>query len=99
MTAAILNEAEEDLEQAFDYYQGRRRGLGIEFVEEFRRGVARVLEHPNAWQALDAIYRRYRLHRFPYGIVYRVDWETQRVIIVTVMDMSRRPGWWRDREK
>jgi plasmid stabilization system protein ParE len=72
MIAHIMAQADADLEQAFDYYQAQRPNLGLEMVMEFRRGVERVLEHPESWQPLDDTYRRYRLHRFPYGIVYIV---------------------------
>jgi plasmid stabilization system protein ParE len=98
MTASILDEAEADLDQAFEYYQMRRAGLGGEFVDEFRHGVERILEHPGAWQPLDSTYRRYRLHRFPYGIIYRIEPAAARIVIVAVMHMSRRPDWWRDRK-
>jgi len=73
MTAFLLSGAEQDMEDAFDYYEARRSGLGHELIEEFRKGVDRILGHPGAWQRLDDVYRRYRLHRFPYGIIYRVD--------------------------
>ena len=52
MTAIALNEADDDLQKAFDYYETQRVGLGSELVEEFRRGVERILEFPNAWQLL-----------------------------------------------
>lgn len=96
MIAVILAEAEEDLEHAFGYYEGKRHALGLEFIEEFRRGVDRILEHPHAWQPLDATYRRYRLHRFPYGIIYRVDVTAKQIIIVAIMHLSQKPGWWRE---
>ena len=98
MTSVILSEAEADLEQAFDYYQSQRPGLGVEFIEEFRHGVANILEHPDAYQPLDATYRRCRLHRFPYGIVYRIDPDARQVIIVAVMHLSQKPGWWQARD-
>ena len=98
MRATILAEGERDLERAFDYYEGRCRGLGHEMVEEFRRGVDRILEFPTAWQRLDDVYRRYRLRRFPYGIVYRVDTIADQVVIVCLMHLSQRPDWWRGRE-
>jgi toxin ParE2 len=97
MIATILEEAERDLESVYDFYQIARRGLGDEFIEEFRRGVTRMLEHPNAWQLLDSRYRRCRLHRFPYAIIYRVDSAAQEIAIVAIMHLSRRPDWWRDR--
>lgn len=91
MNAVILAPAEEDLTQAFEHYESIRQGLGVEFVLEFRRAVERILEYPRGWNALDAIYRRYRLHRFPYGIVYRVDDQMQQIVIGAVMQLNRRP--------
>jgi plasmid stabilization system protein ParE len=99
VTIEILSEAEEDLERAFDYYQAQRHGLGVEMVEEFRRAVTRIVEHPAAWQALDATYRRCRLHRFPYGIVYRFDAGAGQAVIVAVMHLSQKPGGWEARER
>jgi plasmid stabilization system protein ParE len=95
MIAKILPIAEDDLEKAFDYYQSQRAGLGHEVLSEFRAGVNRVLEYPRAWKALDKTYRRYRLHRFPYGIIYRVEDNTGDIMIVAFMHLSRRPGAWR----
>jgi plasmid stabilization system protein ParE len=97
MKAKILPLAEDDLEQAFDYYNLLRQGLGRELVEEFRRGVDRILEQPAAWQPLDDTYRRYRLHRFPYGIIYRVNEVADEIMIVAIMHLSRRPGAWHSR--
>jgi plasmid stabilization system protein ParE len=99
MTAAILDEAEDDLEQAFDYYEAERKGLGGGMVIEFRRGLERILEFPEAWQRLDEIYRRYRLKRFPYGMVYRIDRAANQIIIVAIPHLSREPGWWRGRDR
>jgi plasmid stabilization system protein ParE len=97
--ATILDDAEDDLERAFDYYQQRQAGLGADLVEEFRRGVDLILAHPHGWQPLDETYRRYRLHRFPYGIVYRVDARATELVIVALMHLSEQPGKWRGRDR
>src|SRR6266700_5975762 len=99
MIALMLEGAEEDLEAAFNYYEVRRSGLGGELVDEFRRAVSQILEFPGAWQALDETYRRCRLHRFPYGVVYGVDRPAGKVIIVAVAHLSRGPGWWWTRDR
>jgi plasmid stabilization system protein ParE len=99
MIAIALDAADEDLERAFGYYESQRKGLGFDLIDEFRRGIERILEFPNGWQLLDDTYRRYRLHRFPYGIVYRVDAEANRIVIVSLMHLSQKPGFWRDREQ
>jgi plasmid stabilization system protein ParE len=97
MKAIILEAGEADLEQAFNYYETRQQGLGDELLVEFRQGVDRILEFPLAWQKLDRVYRRYRLHRFPYGLIYRIDRSNEQIVIVAVMHLSRRPGNWRNR--
>jgi plasmid stabilization system protein ParE len=97
VTAVLLEPGETDLEQAFDYYNGIRATLGADFIEEFRRAVDRILAHPRAWQSLDSTYRRCRLRRFPYGIIYRVDDHAQEIVIVAIMHLSRNPDAWRRR--
>lgn len=99
MIATILDEAEADLERAFDYYQQRRPGLGVELVEEFRRALDLMIKHPHAWQPLDETYRRCRLHRFPYGIVYRINAAANQIVIVAIMHLSERPDAWRARDR
>lgn len=99
MTATILDEAEADLEHAFDHYQQQRHGLGVELVEEFRHALDLMIKHPHAWQPLDETYRRCRLHRFPYGIVYRVDSGANQLVIVAIMHLSERPDTWRGRDR
>jgi len=95
MKIGILPKAEEDLEHAFDHYESQRVGLGKVLIEEFRRAVDQIREHPRAWQAMDETYRRCRLHRFPYGIVYRIETDPEEIIIVSMMHLSQRPGAWR----
>src|SRR3954447_21190790 len=99
MTTAIVGAAEDDLETAFDYYEQQRVGLGVEFLDEYRRSVEKILQHPRAWQPLDETFRRVRLHRFPYGIVYRVDDALAQVVIMEVMHLAQKPGRWRRRER
>ena len=99
MTAHILAEAELDLETAFQYYESARLGLGVEMLNEFRRGVGQILLNPGAWQALDAEYRRYRLHRFPYGIIYRTAKKETEILIVAIIHLSRKPDVWHGRQE
>jgi plasmid stabilization system protein ParE len=98
MKANILAEAEDDLEAAYGYYEAQRQGLGAEMMEEFRHGVEQILRYPNAWQLLEKPFRRYRLHRFPYGIVYNASGLGGDILILAVMHLSRKPGVWRERQ-
>jgi mRNA-degrading endonuclease RelE of RelBE toxin-antitoxin system len=97
--ARILDEAEGELEAAFNHYEDLRAGLGDVLLDEFRGALHRIIRHPGAWQRLDDRHRQFRLHRLPYGIIYRVDVAANKVLIVAVTHLSRAPGWWRGRDR
>jgi plasmid stabilization system protein ParE len=98
MTVRLATAADQDLDEAFSYYEAIRPGLGVELLHEFRRGIDHILELPGGWQRMDELYRRYRLNRFPYGIVYREDKIGNEIVVVEVMHLKRKPADWRRRE-
>jgi plasmid stabilization system protein ParE len=97
MTVLVTSRAELDLDLAVDYYNAERPGLGDDLFTEFLAGIDRIAQHPNGWQRLDHEYRRFRLSRFPYGIIYRPEVTTQTLVVVAVMHLHRHPDSWRDR--
>jgi plasmid stabilization system protein ParE len=97
VNVTVRQAAEADLEAAFDYYEAAGKGLGTRFTDEFRRSVDRIMMYPHGWQSLDATFRRCRMHRFPYGIIYRVDEHAAQIAIVAVHHLSRAPDSWRGR--
>jgi plasmid stabilization system protein ParE len=86
---------DEDLDAAFAYYENQRIGLGIEFLEEFRRAVDRIIKHPTAWALLDEETRRCQLRRFPYGVVYEIDVVADEIRLTHVFQMNQHPSKWR----
>ena len=97
MTVVMLEEAKAELTEAFEYYERKRKGLGDEFVTEFRRGIDMILFCPTAWNPLDQIFRSYRLNRFSYGIIYRIDESVNEIVVEAVMELHREPDYWRGR--
>ncbi|HWE36742.1 MAG TPA: type II toxin-antitoxin system RelE/ParE family toxin [Isosphaeraceae bacterium] len=95
MTARFLEAARDDLREAVAFYESRQEGLGRRFLEEIRAAVRRIEELPEAWQALDAAFRRCRLRHFPYGVIYRA--RGDEVLIVAVANLHREPDHWKDR--
>ncbi|MSP01157.1 MAG: type II toxin-antitoxin system RelE/ParE family toxin [Acetobacteraceae bacterium] len=67
MTAALIvqPEADADLAQAFGWYERRRRGLGMEFVDEIDRVFQRFAEHPLLGARVWREARRALPRRFP----------------------------------
>jgi len=95
VTVRFLAEAEAEFDEAVEYYDGQLAGLGAEFAVEVREGLARIAEFPRNWQQLRRHIRRYRLRRFPYGLVY-VELESD-IVVVAVMHLHRKPDYWTDR--
>jgi plasmid stabilization system protein ParE len=97
MTVRIRDEAEAELEAAFDYYEARSKGLGHRFLDDYVHGTHVIAEAPQRWpsDASDVRAKRYRLDHFPYSLVYQVFQD--HVLIVAVAHAHRRPGYWHER--
>jgi hypothetical protein len=81
-----------ELEEAFDYYEMVRPGLGLDLLVEFRRSLTRIIENPYAWQVFHKADRRALLRRFPYAVVYRV--VENEILVVAFWHMKRKAGYW-----
>jgi plasmid stabilization system protein ParE len=95
MNYYFLEPAKQELEEVVAYYEQQREGLGEEFALEFKSALQRILNHPLAWTTLSKNIRRCRTNRFPYGIVYNLQGDD--IVIVAVMHLHRKPGYWKDR--
>jgi plasmid stabilization system protein ParE len=88
-------EALAEYAEAVGFYEERVPGLGREFFDEVQR-VLRVIEHhPGLGSPFDGSYRRAYCHRFPLGVVYRE--EDDLILVLAVMHLRRRPGYWKRR--
>jgi len=97
MTVEFLGVAESELFDAIAYYEAQQSGLGLRFLDEVDNGLRQIAEHPRAWATVSARSRRYRLRRFPYGLVYQLTGD--KATIIAVMHLHRRPGYWLSRER
>jgi len=95
VTVRFLAEAEAELATAVAHYDALLPGLGAELALEVRDGLARIKEYPKAWQLFGRRARRYRLSRFPYGLVYA---ELQsEIVVLAIMHLHRKPDYWKER--
>ena len=82
--------------EATNYYDAQRRGLGREFDKELEAAFPLILQSPRMWPAMRAPnVHRYRLKRFPYGVVYRTDADA--VTVIAVAHLKRKPDYWMNR--
>jgi plasmid stabilization system protein ParE len=62
---------------------------------EMDRAVQAISLSPERGPQVEEHTRRYLLRRFPYAVIYRA--QAERVLVVAVAHMRRRPGYWRGR--
>ena len=69
MNIEFLNTAEEEFEEAIDFYNAQSGGLGFEFSAEVKRTLGRIIQYPEAWVCISKRTRRCRTKKFPYGVI------------------------------
>ena len=88
-------EIEDDIAEAFEFYEGKRTGLGTEFVQEYRQALDIVVDRPLSIAFARHGYRLCQLKRFPYLIHFDVSDDA--VLIVAVLATARGDEWMLDR--
>jgi plasmid stabilization system protein ParE len=91
----FLPEAEEEMNEAAQFYEGRTEGLGKDFLDEVEHTIQSILAFPKSGPVVSKNLRRRILRRFPFGLLYAI--ENERIVIVAVAHLKRRPGYWKDR--
>ena len=91
----VRRAAKADIWSAARRYEVQRPGLGREFVTEVDAALGRVAENPLQYQVLHRETRRAIVHRFPYGVFYRI--EASNIVVFSVSHLHRDPASWRTR--
>ncbi|HEY2910135.1 MAG TPA: type II toxin-antitoxin system RelE/ParE family toxin [Gemmataceae bacterium] len=92
---ALRAEAEAEFDEAFDYYDDQREGLGTEFASEIQKVLDRIAANPSMHQIAFADIRKGVVRRFPYSIFYRP--HANHIEVVAIFHSSRDPSVWQDR--
>tara|TARA_Y100001934_G_scaffold245338_2_gene303468 strand:- start:104 stop:400 length:297 start_codon:yes stop_codon:yes gene_type:complete len=90
------HEADEELTEAFEFYETAEPGLSADFLTEVETGLERIREQPETWPLVPgSTVRRLWIRRFPYGLIYHV--HADEIVLIAVMHASRRPFYWAGR--
>ena len=86
-----------ELEHSQAYYEKRAENLGVAFLDEVNSAIEMVREAPTVWPFWDRRrgIPRYLVHRFPYGVIYRI--QGQVIQVIAVMHLRRHPDYWKGR--
>ncbi len=92
----IINpEAEADLEEARDWYEFQRVGLGLEFLDRVGEAFGQIRQNPLLHGKVFEDLRIALVRRFPYAVIYQVD-EAQ-ITVIAVYHTRRAPRGWQER--
>jgi toxin ParE1/3/4 len=92
----LRDEAQSEFDEAFDFYEARQAGLGVDFVARVQRVIDRIAANPLLHRVVHGDIRKAVVNRFPYCVFYRP--HTDRVEIIAVFHTSRDPSVWQGRK-
>jgi toxin ParE1/3/4 len=88
--------ARRELNEAAQYYESESPGLGAAFLDEVERCSQAIANFPESGPLITETIRRQLLLRFPYALLYSI--QSDRVRVLAVMNLKRRPMYWVGRE-
>src|SRR5262249_47020399 len=96
----ILLSARIEVEEAAQWYEAQRAGLGLEFIDAVQTAVLTIEANPGRFAALETNdtnrkVHRYLLKRFPYVLIY--EFRPTEIVLLSVAHARRRPGHWKRR--
>jgi plasmid stabilization system protein ParE len=88
-------DASKDLDEAYEWYESQKLGLGLKFVDEAEATIQRILNFPELHPIITKKHRRAILPAFPYGVVYSVIGDL--VEVYAFAHLHRLPFYWKKR--
>jgi plasmid stabilization system protein ParE len=79
-----------EIDEAFQWYERERPGLGLEFLSEIARVERHLAATPELYQRVEDELRRAILRRFPHGLFYLI--EDGSVVVLACMHLHRDPA-------
>jgi plasmid stabilization system protein ParE len=91
----LLQTAEQEMVDAAAYYEVQVRGLGDDFLKKVESALVDIADNPTQWPVVSQNIRRRLIHRFPYGLLYRID--SEEVVVLAIAHLHRHPTYWVNR--
>ncbi|WP_443986726.1 type II toxin-antitoxin system RelE/ParE family toxin [Idiomarina aminovorans] len=88
----LRKEAEFDIGEHFDFYEGKRGGLGHDFLLCVEEALDKLQRNPLIYRKIHKELRRIPIRRFPYRTFYFV--QDQKIIVTAVFHARKDPTSW-----
>lgn len=92
MRIRFAEAANNELNDAIDWYERQQAGLGVRFRRDVREAALRIAGAPLLFPIEFDEVRRYVMHRFSYTLRYVL--RKDEVWILAVSHQHRRPDYW-----
>jgi len=90
-------EAEQDIDEAYVWYERQRAGLGEDFLASLDVCIQGIRRSPRMHAFIFEHFRRGLVRRFPYAVFYDYAEAENTVTVYCVIHTSRDPDKWRTR--
>jgi len=92
---SLRAQARAEIQEAFEWYEDQRPGLGREFLAAVRARLADIEEAPARYSKVRGEVRRALVDRFPYSIFYFA--EPDETVVLACFHGKRDPRHWHKR--
>ena len=92
----IGKEAEEDIREAFNWYESQHESLGATFLSELESTLEFIKKNPELYAIAHQSIRRALCKRFPYAVYY-IEKESG-IYVLAVLQQRRNPADWQQRK-
>jgi plasmid stabilization system protein ParE len=87
--------ASTEIQEAFRWYEQRRRGLGEKFLQTVQETLSAIEANPQQYARVRGEIRRAVIRRFPYAILYLA--EPDAAVVLGCFHSKRDPRRWHSR--
>jgi toxin ParE1/3/4 len=92
---AFRRASQAEFGDAVEWYDNRRRGLGVDFASAVQRILDHITAHPDLYPEVFEDARAALIPGHPYCVYYRE--EPGQVLVLSVFHTSRDPSIWQQR--
>ncbi len=89
MKICYTEQAKNDVETAFSWYELQRVGLGLKFLFQLETAIEKIFDFPEACECCHDNFRRKITRKFPFSLFYTI--EKNLIVIHAVFDNRKDP--------
>ncbi|MGL4596713.1 MAG: type II toxin-antitoxin system RelE/ParE family toxin [Bacteroidia bacterium] len=88
----VLDRANDEIIDAYQWYELQVPNLGEKLLAEIEYVISLILEHPKIFPVARNKYREAPLGRFSYSIIYRIDVNSNAIVVLSLFHHKRSPS-------